>query len=110
MKAMLCAVFSLISLPCVAQATVTGQIMEPSGQVVNAKIVFTNVATHRKVKQKSTFDGTFGPVQLPAGVYKVEAKKHCLKKYSEELTLSDKQFLRLVRWLERACGPPAIME
>ena len=110
MKAMLCAAFLLISLHCVAQATVKGKIMEPQGAVADAKIVFTNVATHWKVKQKARFDGTFGPVELPPGVYKVEIKKRCLKKYSKDLTLSDKQFLWLDPWLERICGPPPIME
>ena len=84
--------------------------MGPFGAVKKAKIIVVNVANHRKVKETSTDAGTFGPVQLAPGVYRVEIKRHCFKKYSREVTLSGDQILRVDVALEKTCGPPAIMQ
>jgi hypothetical protein len=107
----LLAFLTLASSAFAAQASVSGKVADQDGAVfVNLPVVIRNMATHQKSEVKTTKAGMFGPVSLPAGVYRVEIRTNCVKRYSKEVTLSGTDHLQLDISLVTSCPQPAIVE
>jgi hypothetical protein len=99
----------LVVSPCFGQASISGRVLGPDGLVQNVKVIVFNHGTHQKVNVIKATAGTFGPVLFAPGSYRLEVRKRCFKKYSEEITVG-KQPLWLPIGLEKTCGPPPIVE
>jgi|SRR5579863_2506232 len=99
-------------LPALAsEASISGKVSDSVGAVFeNLPVVIKNVSTHRRVVAKTVKTGEFGPVLLPAGVYKVEVSPNCFKRYSKTITLSESEPVRLEISLKETCSEPKIVE
>ena len=72
-------------------ATVTGQIVDPSGAIIaNATVVVTNTATNVERRTQSNKDGGYTVFPLTPGSYTVTVEQSGFKKYVQNITLSAK--------------------
>jgi hypothetical protein len=107
-----CFVILIYALPGLAgEASISGKVSDSVGAVFeNLPVVIKNVSTHKRVVTKTAKTGEFGPVPLPVGVYKVEIRAHCFKRYSRTITLLESESVRLDISLKETCSEPKIVE
>jgi hypothetical protein len=79
-----------------SDASISGTVRDPNGAlVVNEAVVVTNTATRKKVTIKTDEAGSFGPVSLPEGEYKIQVRARCYKPYTNTIKLADRQASQL---------------
>ena len=102
----------LFVLPALAgETSISGKVSDSEGAVFgDLAVVIKNVSTHKRVVTKTVKTGEFGPVALPVGVYKVEIRADCFKRYSRTITLSGSEPVRLDISLKETCSEPKIVE
>jgi hypothetical protein len=102
----------LLALPALAsEASISGKVSDSSGAVFeNLAVVIKNVSTHKKIVARTVRTGEFGPVLLPAGVYKVEVSPNCFRRYSTTITPSESESARLDISLKQTCSEPKTVE
>ena len=112
MKWWACFVILIYALPGFAgEASVSGKVTSSVGAVFeNLPVVIKNVSSHKRIVAKTVKTGEFGPVPLPAGVYNVEIRADCFKRYSKTITLSESESMRLDISLSETCSEPKIVE
>jgi hypothetical protein len=94
-----------------SEASISGKVSSSAGAVFGGMaVVIKNVSTHKRVVAKTVKTGEFGPVLLPAGVYKVEISPNCFKRYSRTITLSESESVRLDISLMETCSEPKTVE
>ena len=102
----------LFVLPALAsEASISGKVSTSAGAVFeNLPVVIKNVSTHKIAVAKTVKTGEFGPVPLPVGVYKVEIRADCFKRYTRTITLSESESVRLDISLKETCSEPKTVE
>ena len=92
-------------------AAISGKVRDSGGGVFeNLPVFITSVATHKKLEVRTTKAGVFGPVSLPEGVYRVEIRADCFKRYSKVVTLSGPEPIQLDIALVETCHEPTVVE
>ncbi len=78
-------VVMIYALPGLAgEASISGKVSDSAGAVFdNLPVLIKSMSTHKKTVANTVKTGEFGPVPLPAGIYKVEIQIHCFKGYSK---------------------------
>ena len=78
------------ALPALAsEPSISGKVSDSAGAVFgNLDVVIKNVSNQSKTVTRTARTGEFGPLLLPAGVYKVVVSPRCFKRYSRTITLS----------------------
>ena len=99
------AVTLCLSLSALAvEASVGGIVKDPDGAVFEKlAVVITNTSTGKKIALLTGRDGTFGPISLSGGAYKVQIQTKCFKKYSKTVSVTEGQASRLDISLVRTC-------
>jgi hypothetical protein len=102
----------IYALPGLAgEASISGRVSDSAGAVFdNLPVVIKRASTNKKIVANTVKTGEFGPVSLPAGVYKVEVQIHCFKGYSKTITLSEGESARLDITLKETCSEPKTVE
>jgi uncharacterized membrane protein len=96
----LCLSFSALAI----ETSLSGIVKDPGGAVFEKlPVAITNTSTGKKIEVKTQRDGTFGPISLPSGEYKVQIQTKCFKKYSRTIMVSDGETSRLDISLIRTC-------
>lgn len=74
----------ILASPLFAKGAITGNVRDSTGAVLEGQeIVFTQTATHQKTRVTSNRDGDFGPLELPAGKYRLDIRAKCYRRYSK---------------------------
>jgi hypothetical protein len=84
--------FLLSSVAAAADGSFSGTVTDPAGAVVaNVAVSITNVNTGKQTELETGSAGSFGPISLPSGKYKIRIQGSCFKPYSRVVKVEQSQ-------------------
>jgi hypothetical protein len=96
----------LSSFALAVDGSISGTVTDPSSAVIaNVPVSVTNVKTGKKTESKGGPAGTFGPIAVSSGEYKVRIHLGCFKRYTKVVKIDEGQPLEMsiVLYLRRGC-------